>query len=252
MGIFFNNSSNSIADMLHSIRTNLDKYQPSVGTAVGLVSGPSGWLTAIPGPQALAVNNIRNMKGPVSDAPPAAPAAPQAPQWGAGATPMPFPTIGGALMPQAGPQGSPVPLPQPRPAAAPGAPMSLQPSAPGPTSLAGPANPHQGLFNRVAATLQGHPSPNGLIGMIGHALNGQPSAPQQGASMSNPGSIGFFQHNAAMMRDPATGSFIDPSAAATQSQIRGPDLINKMMGYLSGKPFGSIGNNNDPSTQGSG
>ena len=42
----------------------------------------------------------------------------------------------------------------------------------------------------------------------------------------------FFMRNALMMRDPATGDFIDPQGAAS---VRGPDLISKMMGYLHNK-----------------
>ncbi|WP_368508090.1 hypothetical protein [Bradyrhizobium lupini] len=38
--------------------------------------------------------------------------------------------------------------------------------------------------------------------------------------------------NAMMMRDPGTGQLIDPQGA---SQVRGPDLINKMMSYLHNK-----------------
>jgi hypothetical protein len=45
--------------------------------------------------------------------------------------------------------------------------------------------------------------------------------------------MGFFARNTAMMQDPMTGQFIDPTAAAqAQAQLRGPDLINKMMAYL--------------------
>lgn len=42
----------------------------------------------------------------------------------------------------------------------------------------------------------------------------------------------FFMRNAMMMRDPTSGDFIDPTGAAS---VRGPDLINKMMGYLHNK-----------------
>jgi hypothetical protein len=49
--------------------------------------------------------------------------------------------------------------------------------------------------------------------------------------------MSFFQRNAAMMRDPGTGAFIDPNSAA-QAQVRGPDLIAKMMSYLHNKDIG--------------
>jgi hypothetical protein len=53
-----------------------------------------------------------------------------------------------------------------------------------------------------------------------------PEAPQPQPDTS------FFMRNAMMMRDPATGQFIDPSGAAS---VRGPDLISKMMSYLHNK-----------------
>lgn len=42
----------------------------------------------------------------------------------------------------------------------------------------------------------------------------------------------FFMRNALMQRDPASGQLIDPQGS---SQVRGPDLINKMMAYLHNK-----------------
>lgn len=257
---------NSIADMLHSVRQKLDSYQPSVGTAIGLSSGPAGWLTAIPGPQSLALNSFKSMKGPMDrpEAPAAPAAAPAASPGMQQQSAMPYPNMGGLPAPMS-PQ-APVPMPQPRPAMAP------QPQAPVPMPQPRPAmapqapqaapqwpassNPHQGLIARVAHTLQGlgqpqqQPQPQqgtpqqqpqqqqGLIGRIGSDIQSLP---------------GFFQHNAQAMRDPSTGGFIDPAGSAqAQSQVRGPDLINKMMGYLHGQSYGDIGNNNDPSTLGSG
>lgn len=55
-------------------------------------------------------------------------------------------------------------------------------------------------------------------------------APQSEPDMS------FWQRNAAMMRDPSSGDFIDPTTAA--KAVRGPDLINKMMSYLHNKDIG--------------
>jgi hypothetical protein len=57
------------------------------------------------------------------------------------------------------------------------------------------------------------------------------SAPQAPDPMS------WFMRNARMMRDPATGEFIDPQGAA-DAQVRGPDLISKMMKYLHNKDVG--------------
>lgn len=61
--------------------------------------------------------------------------------------------------------------------------------------------------------------------------------PRPAEAPSAPPDMSFFQRNAAMMRDPGTGAFIDPTAAA-QAQVRGPDLINKMMAYLHNKDIG--------------
>jgi hypothetical protein len=43
--------------------------------------------------------------------------------------------------------------------------------------------------------------------------------------------MGFFARNSAMMTDPLTGSFLDPTAAST-AQASGPDVINKLMSYF--------------------
>lgn len=45
--------------------------------------------------------------------------------------------------------------------------------------------------------------------------------------------MSFFQRNAAMMRDPVTGSFIDPSGAAAAGDQG--SIIKKMLGYLHNK-----------------
>jgi hypothetical protein len=55
------------------------------------------------------------------------------------------------------------------------------------------------------------------------------------APAPTPTDTGFFARNTAMMRDPSTGAFIDPSAAQS---VRGPDLIAKMMSYLHNKDMG--------------
>jgi hypothetical protein len=52
-------------------------------------------------------------------------------------------------------------------------------------------------------------------------------APQSQPEMS------FFQRNAAMMRDPATGMLIDPSGAAAAGDQG--SIIKKMLGYLHNK-----------------
>lgn len=64
---------------------------------------------------------------------------------------------------------------------------------------------------------------------------GQVPMPQPRPAMDAP--MSAFQRNAAMMRDPGTGEFIDPQGAArAQAQMgNGSDLIAKMMGYLTQK-----------------
>jgi hypothetical protein len=47
--------------------------------------------------------------------------------------------------------------------------------------------------------------------------------------------MGFFQRNSAMMRDPSSGQFIDPTNAANASQASGPDVIQKLMSYFHNK-----------------
>jgi len=47
--------------------------------------------------------------------------------------------------------------------------------------------------------------------------------------------MGFFQRNSAMMQDPSSGAFIDPSAASDAQQASGPDVIAKLMQYFHNK-----------------
>lgn len=58
-----------------------------------------------------------------------------------------------------------------------------------------------------------------------------PQARPAAAPQSQP-DTSFFMRNALMQHDPGTGQLIDPQGA---SQVRGPDLINKMMAYLHNK-----------------
>jgi hypothetical protein len=53
-----------------------------------------------------------------------------------------------------------------------------------------------------------------------------------------PQPLSWFQRNAALQMDPMGGGYIDPQAA---SQVRGPDLINKMMTYLHDKDMSKEG-----------
>jgi hypothetical protein len=52
--------------------------------------------------------------------------------------------------------------------------------------------------------------------------------PQPRPDVPAPDPMGFFQRNAAMMRDPSSGAFIDPTSAE-RAQASGPDVINKLL-----------------------
>jgi hypothetical protein len=74
------------------------------------------------------------------------------------------------------------------------------------------------------------------------------SAPQPDPGMN------FFQRNAAMMQDPMTGQFIDPTNAAvakSQADQNGSALIKKMLSYVNNKADNApTGNTGDASTYG--
>lgn len=53
--------------------------------------------------------------------------------------------------------------------------------------------------------------------------------------------MGFFARNTAMMQDPMTGAFIDPTAASQaqgSDDVRGQNVIQKMLAYLHNKDLG--------------
>jgi hypothetical protein len=54
-------------------------------------------------------------------------------------------------------------------------------------------------------------------------------APRPAAAPQAPEQMGFFQRNTAMMTDPMSGEFIDPTSA---SKASGPDVIAKLMDYF--------------------
>lgn len=67
-----------------------------------------------------------------------------------------------------------------------------------------------------------------------------PAAPPHGVPMPTarpadapqaPPDMSWFQRNAAMMRDPSSGAFIDP-VNADRAQASGPDVINKLLSYF--------------------
>jgi hypothetical protein len=97
--------------------------------------------------------------------------------------------------------------------------MSSQQPAPRPAPAAAPSPAPQ-----VATPPQPASSP-------------MPQARPAGAPQAPP-DMSFFQRNTAMMRDPVTGAFIDPTAAAQAQQVTGPNLIDKMMTYLHNKDLG--------------
>lgn len=121
-------------------------------------------------------------------------------------------------------QNLPTPMDAEAPPQAPGAlSQAVAPNAPSPLDNAqwpaGPVGaPSQAQAHLPPAAPQGVPMPTAR----------PPDAPQATPDM------GFFQRNSAMMRDPSSGAFIDPThAESAQSQMAsGPDVINKLMSYF--------------------
>ena len=123
----------------------------------------------------------------------------------------------------------------------------LPPRAPAaPPSPPGPASPQPNPANW--GSLSYPPSPPQAPAPTPQSAPQAPN-PAQSASIPMPQArpavapqpqpqpdMNFFQRNAAMMRDPSTGAFIDPMGAARA--VRGPDLISKMMDILHKKATG--------------
>lgn len=139
--------------------------------------------------------------------------------------------------PISGPQ-TPTPPAPPAPPAAPPAPPTADPA-----SMLGPHmfNPVQPPNNPAVpswAQLGPLPSPAGGNASSPSAAVPLPAprpqpAPAVQAAVPQPG-MSFWQRNTAMMRDPATGAFLDPQAAA-QADASGPDLIQKFMNHFNQK-----------------
>lgn len=222
-------SYSDVADKLRRLREAADKYTPSPSTlmkyAAPLIGGPG--MYALQGAAQGDILNNHKIGGgapqPPAAPPPAAPApnpanwgiagfpsaAPASSSWADSVTKAPLPQ-GALSAPQASPptQSAAPPPPQAGPALAPQAPPQQAPQINPNGSIAGAAGPTS----------------------VGGAPLVAQNAPTPQPDMS------FFQRNAAMMRDPMTGQFIDPTnAAQAQSQIRGPDLINKMLALLHDK-----------------
>lgn len=136
---------------------------------------------------------------------------------------------------------------QPMPPKAPNAPPSVPISQHngGPTNYSAPSIPALGglgLFPPAPATpmdwLQGaqfkNPTepPAAPVSPPVAAPAAPLPAPRPAEAPAPTPDTGFFMRNALMMQDPNGGGFIDPMGAAS---VRGPDLIQKMMGYLHNK-----------------
>ena len=137
---------------------------------------------------------------------------------------------------------------------APQAAASPVPPPAGPVPISGPDTPAPSPFGQGAGKIPFLNSPFGQMlpqSPTPGASAAPPSAPAAQPSVPLPmprpaeapqaqPDMSFFQRNAAMMRDPSTGDFIDPSGAAqAQTQLaNGPTLISKMMTYLHNKDMG--------------
>ncbi len=100
--------------------------------------------------------------------------------------------------------------------------------------LAPPAAPvtpqvSDGSFNSIDAAAAPQATP-----ALPPAAVPMPQPRPEEAPTPQPGGMGFFARNTAMMRDPVTGDFLDPTAGR-QAEASGPDLIQKYMTYLHGK-----------------
>ena len=123
------------------------------------------------------------------------------------------------------------------PTAAPAAPVAPTPASPSPApnpanwgSLGYPASPPQ-----APTPTPPTPAPP-AVSQPTPAPTPQPRPAVADAQPQPQHDMSFFQRNAAMMRDPSTGAFIDPMGAA--QAVRGPDLISKMMDILHKKATG--------------
>jgi hypothetical protein len=109
---------------------------------------------------------------------------------------------------------------------------------------AGPVPFLNNPFGQVLPPQQPAPSPppaaapNPVAPAVSQAPSVPTPMPRPDAAPQAPPDMSFFQRNTAMMRDPVTGAFIDPTAAAQAQQVTGPNLIDKMMTYLHNKELG--------------
>lgn len=100
-----------------------------------------------------------------------------------------------------------------------GSPMAQLPPQAGPGPAPAPPVPAPPALSAQAMAPQVPPA----------APQGVPMpAPRPPEAPQAPPDMGFFARNAAMMRDPSSGTFIDP-ANAERAQASGPDVINKLL-----------------------
>lgn len=145
-------------------------------------------------------------------------AAPQAAPAAPAAAPAPFGGAFGSNM------FAPPTFPQttaPVPAGLPAAPQAPAPAPQEPT--ASPMDNAQWPFG-----------PNGAPGAAQAQAPVPMPQPRPAEAPTAPPDMSFFQRNAAMMRDPMTGDFLDPQAGK-QADATGPDLIQKFMNYFHNK-----------------
>lgn len=191
-----------VSDMIHQVRQWADAHTPGPIDALSLALGPAGGALGAIGPRAMPAAWRGAVKAASTYASlPDVFGGPRAPNMN--------PRAGGGVRPPEAPypQGT-----DPMTAGLPAA-----PSYPAVDPMAGHASPGPAV-QTARPTL---PNPQVPLPQARPA-----EAPQPEPDTS------FFMRNAMMMRDPTSGDFIDPTGAAS---VRGPDLINKMMGYLHNK-----------------
>ncbi|MFI4971143.1 MAG: hypothetical protein ACHP7H_00570 [Hyphomicrobiales bacterium] len=190
-------SFNGLSDGIHRIRQLADKYTPGIDTLANVRAWP--WM---------------------------------APMYGAAQGDIMEPNPGSAFV---------------RPSAPPAQPPAAQPPTQQPSfgQGAGPVPFQNNPFGQgfppqpPAQSTAPAPAPNPAQQVATPPQTASVPMPQARPAQAPPAppDMSFWQRNAAMMRDPATGAFIDPTSAA-QAQVRGPDLINKMLAYLHNKDIG--------------
>lgn len=102
--------------------------------------------------------------------------------------------------------------------------MSDPPSASHPVASTPPALSAQAMAPQVPTSPPGGFPPQGVPMPASRPVDAPAPTPD----------MGFFARNVAMMRDPSSGAFIDPTAA-DNAQASGPDVINKLMSYFKNK-----------------